>query len=249
MSGFFYYLPNADEQTFKQDGEIDHSKLQQFGLGHLYDCELWGRDLLGGMVRANGPDGGSGVCLYCRPTNPPRDEPLTRYDPGKQIWRKGIGGDFWVGVITEDIPQPSGMGRFLQFEGMGVNDSSGRNWAIPVARLPERPFGYLPTSFSFDDDGKPISKVRNDCERLWAIGGTFFDAWMSGTIGAMADEEAIGLVLEVLAMNYRIGKSEIRLLTEIAGPIIDSDFMFAATNVVSGFFAEANKKKAEDETE
>ncbi len=250
MSGFFYYLPNVGEPfPYQQDGEIDQAKLQEVGLGHLHDCELWGRDLLGGTVHGHGPDGGSGVCLYCRPTKPPRDEPLTRYHADKQTWQKGIGGSYWIGVIRGDEPRPDDLARFNQFEGANVTDTSRRLWQVPIARLPSRPFGYLPASFSFDDEGNPVSQVRDDCQRLWQIGGTFFDAWQTGQIASMDDAEAINLVMEVLAMNYRLGKSEVRLLTETTGPIIDSDFMFAATNVVSGFFDHVAKKKEEEETE
>ena len=247
MSGFFYYLPGVEADQFKTDGEIDKVWLTGVGLGHLYDVDIWGRDLVGSTVRANGPDGGSGICLYCRPVNPPRDERVTQFKPEKQTWRKGIGGDFWVGLVSEDPPTPECLARSEQFSGATIRDTSKRVWQIPVARLPDEPFGFLPTSFTFDDEGELIPQVRGDCERLWEIGGRFFELFQTGRIAEIDDSEAIGLVMEVLAMNYRIGKSEIRLLTEATGIVLDSDFMFAATSVVSGFFKLGSKKKEEDE--
>lgn len=250
MSGFFYFLPCGEDQFPTQtDGPITSGLLERFGLGHLRDCEMWGRDLVPSRVHANGPNGGGGVCLYARPAQSIGDEAITQYMPQKQTWRKGIGGEFWIGATNDDPPSPQDLARRSGVTGLSLTDQSGRYWVIPVARMPEREFGFLPTSFTFDSGGKAIAKVRGDCERLWQIAGQFFSLWTNDEIDSLPDEEAIDLLIEIMATNYRAGKSEINLLTEMTGDVIDSEFMIVSTKAVCGFFAFEGGKKKEKTTE
>lgn len=144
-----------------------------------------------------------------------------RYDADGQEWVKlaGDGGEeVWVGVWLDDLPGPEDLRRgdreFLA--GPEVELGDGRAWTIPRLRLATGQSG-LPSALSVGPEGEveevPLRRYRELCrrgERVWAfLMHVMQDA---APVEGFSDAEMLELLVDLLAVNYRLGMEEARLL-------------------------------------
>ena len=242
MPGFTYYLSGITLQDLVQGnprgGKINQDILASVGLRHLHDIKIAGTDAAVTEVRRDGPDGLAGVVLYVRTQrekfNPDLNETWSlKYAPDKQVWSKAVYGDFWIGYDREHIPSEEDLQRSTLISVTHVvTDDTGTNWLVPTARSPQKQFGTLPVSIAFNEHGNTVEALQKRFEYLWDIATTFHDRLIAGE--EFDDAQLLDWTIEVLGCNYRIGRSEQRVLHDAGVTICNYAFFSAVFSVLLG---------------
>jgi len=212
MAGLLYFLPGRDRSIKLPD-------VKAAGLDYAFED----RCTPAGVER--GPDGERGVIVA-------DDERIEAhrigYYPDKQTWRRIPGLDAWVGMYTDDPPEPTDLIRQRALPGHWVRLGDGHDWLIPVARAAAEQdstlvwYQALPQATTIDEEGRWIQGgVLPAYQRLWDIAMRWWDAVVAAeTIEESETSAKIELDFEeindgallALATNYRVGKAEVALL-------------------------------------
>jgi hypothetical protein len=87
----------------------------------------------------------------------------------------------------------------------------GRPWEVPTIRKSDGGPGTLPRDMFWDEEGKFILRLQTRYEHIWQqtarVASLFFDAGPP-----ISFEDCLRIVLDALALNYRIGPVEQRVL-------------------------------------
>ncbi|HEX4793721.1 MAG TPA: hypothetical protein VH370_08020 [Humisphaera sp.] len=195
-----YFLVDHPKQIVTANDAID------WGLGHV--CTP--RSAVECTRDSNGPGGHGGVTTSI-------DFSGGRYRPEKQTWIAGPDGKWWVGYINDERPGPDELARKKMYPGHAVELLDGNEWIIPTAlALVPTVQITLPAIYGMQD-GRIVSKIhpryRRLCERA-------FDAWLEWTGSkepSKNDDEWIALAIDALAVNYRVGPTEVAGLLNLIG--------------------------------
>jgi hypothetical protein len=199
MAGFLYFVPGLDDASLPG--------LVARGLGHVFTTN--GN---AGMIRGPGPSGGRG--LFVAPSGIPAPEVGYFAEEKRQVWRKMVGVDAWVGFEPARRPLPSDLARPTLLSGYDMTLGDGNRWTIPIGRYGDGTCALEQKLTLGDDGGWTPGGVLASQARIWEIALRVWDSYAaeSGLPGAPAtpldEAEVSGLCVEVLAANYRVGRDE-----------------------------------------
>jgi len=225
MSGFLYFVPT------KTAGDILPNKVATLNLEKL---PLPLREIFADRQKVpeetiahqtEGPESLTGLILI--PKRSADNEPPASilFDAQKQTWiPANSDGSYWIGWVTEDPPHPSWLEKHPMMRFYTVKAGNGTRWEVPAVHSLDRRRCQLPVSYTYDEDGNLQSHITPDNQKLWDQAGKALDH-LAG-IATLSETEAVNLAVEMLGINYRIGKTEVRALHE-AGVGID-------TNLIAG---------------
>jgi hypothetical protein len=186
----------------------------------------------GGYPIGAGPGGKAGLLLY------PFDWPhrRARYIPEEQAWLQvSTDPPRWVGYYRDDKPTPESLRRAdvdcVPGEFYRLDD--GNDWEIPEIMMPTGESMGLPSSLSLVDGRlhrTPVEKflpLAKQARRAFLL----FWATLTGQEqpeNPISDVELLGLAMDALAVNYRIGRDEVGAL----GLITDRNFLGVLSKLV-----------------
>lgn len=192
-----------------------------------------GDELTEALLFANGPSGGRGV-LICR-TARGMAQPAYRRDA--QVWEPVSGADgAWIGMDPEARPGPSDLARAPLIDGHRVRLNDGNEWLVPAARC--FPQGTrLPQALVLGAGGEWVAERLPEYARVSAHGDRI---WQSvcvqfglteapGDFKPVSVAEAADIAVEFLALNYRVGRSEVSML-KLLTPALAVEVLRAAVD-------------------
>ncbi len=253
MAGLLYYVPN------RQSAQL--SDLPELDLAHAFEKNCSPRGVIN-----NGPDGGAGVIL----ADSTRVPNIGHYRD-RQEWIRipGNPAGAWVGRYTDSPVEPKDLQRDEMLSGHEVRLADGRDWLVPIARAWgefEGEVGWckrLPQKTTLDEDGNwTTGEVVERYAEIWSTVCQFWDALLDGDSEDAESEDAgqgaakiqfdfpgiRDAALQILTVNYRLGKAEVALLGLFESGTSDNVLM--ATIDWPGFEALSetlSKKKQETE--
>jgi len=214
MPNLIYFTPKT--QTMGQA----KAALDKAGLGYV-------RKVKPNYGQGAGPGGGGGSLVGVPDARGEVDLHRLRYAEAGQTWLRVPGSDVvMVGCWDDAPPLPEDLARKTQVEGHWVTLGDGRKWLVPAARHWQLEDGEprwllaLPTKRTVTPEGKwvegPVAaRFRDLWDRVVRITESEDKALQN------ADESALdwlnvdvqcGLVVDALAVNYRVGPAEVALL-------------------------------------
>ncbi len=261
----YYFLPDVPPDRVKQGDELSRDALQAAGLAEvLADVRrVPAHASVSGVHDGKGPGGHSGTVIT--PVSKHQGLPkLLGHHPARQTWLPiGDGSRAWVGALTKQPPMPQDLERWQTIGGIAVTDPGHFEWTIPVGRAPDVPYGTLPQSYAFDASGEPVANLQPAWQWLWVLAGELRD-WYASQIAppeaatpaeAAAHERKplawlVKQAARILAVNYRVGPTELNLLHQLGRPVLTQQTVHAICQSAFGWevLAEA-KKKPSDEAE
>jgi hypothetical protein len=207
MGQFLYYLPGRQAVSDDEAGKL---------LPHAELLPAYSKRQIGA-----GPDGAGGM-LLCRGEAPEH----FIYDPETQVWQSCESGAWWVGYEKEAMPGPEDLLRADAIEGHLVKLFDGHDWIIPILRVITTGT-VLPmhTAIVLGANGQWITKLRPQYQtlghRVEALWNDFYGGLKAAAEGesplAITFDLKMELVIEALAINYRISGAEISLLMLLGG--------------------------------
>lgn len=242
MSGFLYFLPSAAQ------GNISYDDLKRYGISHIVDSPKDSLIHRGCM----GPENIQGVIVGAE----------DRWDFGQVkmndqlTWKrfpKVVGPDGltpWLGWYeAEGMPTPIELARLNQIPGEHLTLADGNDWLVPVARDIEG--CKLPVAFDLDDEtGEWVrSKVRREYAAIWKHASDYYTAYIVAAMAAREKGETVvsfniedgeSLVVDALAVNYRVSARELASLGVLSTGIVQK-----VANILCDW-GDSAKKKLED---
>ena len=201
---FNYFLPGRRSVTLDE--------LLQLGLGHVFEPETAAppKTPFTPCGVTNGPGGQHGLIVS------PSDQYCGYYQQ-RQVWKREVGGDYWVGMWKDQPPTPDTLARANLIPGQWVRLGDGHAWLFPTARHwgeeDDRVVWEcgLPSRLTRDDSGRWVSgDVKPRYQELWRLATELLEAIWAGTATQFAERD--NLVIECLRCNYRVSAIEIDLL-------------------------------------
>ena len=255
MAGFYYYFPNRSPAELVQGEELNHNFLAEFGLSEVL-ADVRRIPLHGhvGPVNSNaGPGKTCGVVLTVngKYAGPP---PKTGNWPDLQTW-KPLRADktAWIGVMKNELPRPEDLERLDIVFGPKVKDEGHYEWRVPCARAVHHgmPYGNLPQSYRFNDEGEPLPVLNSRWEWLWQLSGEIVDFYRAETTDQRKPEAwLVKQAARLLAVNYRLGLAELNFLFDLGRPVLQKDQVHLIAQASYGFevLEEVKKKSPDEET-
>jgi hypothetical protein len=214
MAGFYYYIPNESVRTVAENRTLTPDLLARFGLADvLRDC----RDVPDHVVVTDvrqGPDGGSGVCLYPKSTVG-QDPPGWSYRPDHQTWLDA--STHWVGWEKASPPTPADLARRDIYSDYQVIDGLKQAWFVPCARTSDSQRSTLPVEYVFGaaDVERRIAPAFHD---LWQLSGHVLD-YLRG-VTERDERWQVETALAVLQTNYRLCKAEVNAMQQMGRAVL-----------------------------
>jgi len=210
MSAPLYFLPGIFAAQLLPGGTLNRRLLADRGLADvLADVEAAGL-AHHEIAAAAGPGGKPGMIVCARPgEGVPLPRRLGYYPDDPHVtWHTLRGGDLYLAIDATSPPGPEDLLRRDPLGGQAVRLGDGREWQVPVIRCP---IGgtQLPQSIGWHDGALGL-QVKPAYRDLWdrSLAAADF-AFVSGTISY---EVGAALAVDVLALNYRLGRDELTLL-------------------------------------
>jgi hypothetical protein len=226
MTAFCYFVPGPVTQLVR-NGRLVRSVLPAI----LEDCRQVPDQVVPVPVD-RGPGDVPGVILYPKSPVPDSELPLRLgYFPqsgppgpggeNSQTWRPiaGAGPVTHIGWETDAPPKPEDLARRQQIDGYMVRDDHNHSWVVPIARAANNPVGNLPRAVTWDADDQPVVGVSTRYADFWRDSARLADlvqlhgtdeteGWAMVWAGMTAEEDqfAVRLVLDALAINYRVDR-------------------------------------------
>ncbi len=204
MSGCLLYFIEQDSPS---DGYNEADAVKNGMAYALADC---------GFSRVKsftGPGKKGGVVL--KPEWAPLEvKPLV--DLKAQRWKRIQETPGWVGLVGDERPGPTQLGRPRQVQGHWVRLADGNDWLVPVARRVTGDLNF-PAALHRDEKGVwSAGEVLPAYRDLWDTACRIWDALFAEitkgrdlTIDVTVEADA---AVEALAVNYRVGPTEVELL-------------------------------------
>lgn len=235
-SGFLYFIPAATCEQPVQLTEGDSTDGLQSGT--LASDRL--PPALGGLFanfnsvpnqiiqhRTLGPDG-KGTLLIPKSTTG-QTPPMIVYDSEKQYWSSCDGGSYWTGFVKDCPPHPS---WFIE-RGAVVHWTIENLWSIGVYRSEDFERCDLPSAYSFAANGDVKTAVSKGYQTYFDLAGKALDH-LTG-VQKLTEPECVELVIELLRLNYRVGKDEFRIMFENGYEWLNSSMVQAVLMTVCDF--------------
>jgi len=248
LASILYFLPGATKEQVLSEGRLNVELLERFGLSEtLADVRKWPFDCAVNEHRKGGPGGSNGGVLLA-PTSKHNGPPsMLSYHAGHQIWLPTPKGAF-AGIIKVDPPDCHDLERKVLLPGTSILDEHGRPWTVPIARSPHERYGALPLEFSFEGE-TAVGELQPRWQWLWELAGEFRDYFVREDEGYQRPPMRwlVENVLKVLAVNYRLGPTEINLLRECGRNPLSQSFVYRAASATVDFdvIVEAKKNSPE----
>lgn len=199
---FLYFFPGkviVDPKRFP-----DHAAtLETCGLTEVFrDASLSYREIVD-----RGPNGGGGsVVGFAGPTG----GDTIGYYPDKQTWVEVKDANdvttHWLG--WETLPGPTELLRGKPIDGVSLVLSDGNSWLIPVVSGPRV---SLPQSLSMSSKGELTGVVKAGFDGIIMSGQKWHEVFVTeGSTYGFSD--AFNYIIELLSVNYRIGRQEANVL-------------------------------------
>ena len=218
MSLPLYFLPGAEPEslTFAGSQRLDPALLERHGLGLTWrDVRI--DDLTVNHIRTKGPGGKSGLLLAAK-TFDGRGPLRPTFVESEQEWRPlGDPKQAWIGLEkSAEPPGPDELRRKLTSAGYSVELAGGQRWQVPIVRRPDDST-ELPREAYFDDHDRFVEEVKAEHRALWEEMGAALNWFDAETFdgGDFSREKGLDLAIRALAINYRFGRGEQRLLRAI----------------------------------
>jgi len=260
---FYYFLPIVTPEHVREGQYFRPGVLEQYGLESVLGDirKVPEHAAVTGVRSAVGP--GQQVGTVVTPVSKARGAPpLTGNDPARQKWTEGpldkATGQpkHWVGYAISDPPTPADLERWDTVVGAIVTDPKGWEWKVPVARAPSETYGVLPQSFTFSADGEPLPHLEPNYVWLWELAGQIRD-WYVRLAGPADDAsppekaayeepklaELVKHAARLLAVNYRVGLTELSLLHALGKPALTTMTVHAICKAAYGWDLEQEAKK------
>lgn len=232
MSGFQYFLPNKTKDQLVDDGKLRRDALAELGLAErCIDLARVGEHFVLCDVHTRvGPGSEQGTMLA--PVSPDSGAPSpVGNHPNRQIHRPiFVNGAVAAYVVAnkDELPTPHDMLRHKALFATKVVDRFGQEWKMPICRTPHANRSGLPEVFSFDSEGRLSSQVQEDF--AWAYDlSSEIRLWYQDAYNRRPNPHEFAWVAEqvlrLLAINYRIGKEEVALLTAAGRGFLTGEFV------------------------
>jgi len=247
MSAPLYFLPKILAAGFAPAGRIAWSLVESRGLAAaLADCAGLD-DVARAEVLGAGPDGGPGLIVSPLPINSREPPRRLGFFPADQAWTR-ISDALWVGIDKYYPPSPADLIRKHPLPGHAIVLGDGQTWEVPILRRPQTGGPCLPADLFWDEAGVFVAELRPEYQALWAKTQRIADWFFGADDKGPTYQEAAELCLEALALNYRFGRPEQRVLrlvttgnwSQILGAIVDLPWVEAEVKRLE----EAEKKSA-----
>lgn len=216
MPGMLYFVPTDREN-------LSLEELAGAGLAHALEKSA------ARCRAAKGPGGGPGLVVV--PACPGGEAPRAGYYSDSQLWEEGPkDGEgnvrWWLGCEKDARPGPDDLARSEQFGGHKVRLADGSDWLVPVARHVggETPF---PRALSLVEGRWEPGRVKARFGWLWEQAARIWDA-LGQVEGAteVSFEDEVGIAVEALALNYRLGPHEVSFL-ELLDTRVEAEVVLA----------------------
>lgn len=258
---FNYFLPGVAKETVAPGEKLDHAFLATLGLSSvLADVHRVPGDATVTYMQ-KGPSGCPGGTVIA-PVRKHSGPPQVLVNDGLQTWTSTREGKVWIGRITKDPVSPRELERIELIAGEDVPDETGNLWRIPIARAPHwnLPYGTLPQSYTFDEQGETQAHLLPKFEWLWDLAGEI-QAWYAANRRLpddATDEEKqehakvvrlpfsklVQYAGRILGVNYRVGFAELTALHQAGAPVLTNNTVHAICQACYGWqVVEEAKKK------
>lgn len=212
MGTIYYFAPKISG--------INNDKIISLGAGHIVP-ENCGPDTLQG-------EGPEGLGVFFAYPGCDGDTKLQQAVKSGIDWVKS--GNIYAGLSSEHIPVPEDLERAQQALGNTVKLGDDNKWNIPAARL--LPKTIVKEGGEWKEGGvvKKHRKMFDLAEKLW-------DDYAA--VGKLEDDnpelkvsfsDGIDLAVMALSLNYRVGDTEIQMLS-----LINTDVMTSFYNAILDF--------------
>lgn len=257
MAGFYYFFKNRRVDEIARGEELDVALLTHYGLHEtLADVRKVPLHATLSNVGSNaGPGNSCGALLVIgsKYTGAPDIVTIT-HPKDLQKWvcvneEKGL----WLGVLKADPPRPQDLERFKVIGGGTVTDPQHYEWTLPVARALAHgmPYGTLPQSYRFDEQGEPQPVLDKAYEWLWNLAGEVKDWYVaSDSENRRPHAWLVKTAAKLLGVNYRVGIPELNLLQEVGRSVLHQQTVGAICQACYGWevLEEAKKNSSPAET-
>lgn len=231
MSSLLYFLPKVTLAQVAPQNHLARSLVESRGLKDaLGDCRDLG-DVAYCEIVGHGPDGGPGLVVSPLPVKGRRPPRSLGFYPESNDWTR-INDGLWIGRDRVWPPSPEDLQRREIFPGEEITLGDGNRWTVPTLRQVASGQPTLPRDCFWDDDGNFVTELRHEYRELWCqverVARYFYEP-ASDEFRSMGLEEGVAICLAALALNYRVGRAEeriLRLITstnceEVLGAIVD----------------------------
>jgi hypothetical protein len=192
MSGIMYFVPGPST--------IDEEKCKKLGLGYVMNG---GPSFAGIQGDPTGSGKGPGVVFTFT-------EAFLQ-DAGKCVWEKLPDADIWAGYNPADPPKPADFAREKQIDGYPVELADGNQWLIPVARAIDGA-SPMPKRLVWKPEGWQTGDVLPAYKDLFGHACRVWDCLIGASETDIAIPDGADVAAMALAINYRLGRTEISLL-------------------------------------
>jgi hypothetical protein len=153
--------------------------------------------------------------------------------------------------------KPESLRRRRVILGIDVKGVGDTKWLIPIARSPVMAYGFLATRFAPAPGGQWERKIEKEDQALWDLSGEVQDylIWVRNEAAdpqpQWADPWSINVTLQVLGVNYRIGRPELSALEAMEANPITPFFSICVLHGLTGraeweaWLRELQKKSSE----
>lgn len=203
MSGLLYYLP--DRST------VARSEFEQLGLAHLLEPGGPGPTLTG---TTRGPDEHAGV-VFTLPGVDGHELPATA--SAAATWSKIDDSPAWVGFLPAARPTPEDLTRAMRITGHEVELADGRRWLVPVARS-WRGASRFPRKLARKNGRWTADELLAPYVDLFKAALEVWDELVEKATSSMDLDRATTIAVRALAVNYRVGPSEVAALELLDEP-------------------------------
>jgi hypothetical protein len=198
-----YYIPGREGVTL--------GALRELGLGYAFEEKT-----PKARVHGRGPDDGEGLFIA------PGDGKGLGRARADLSWMNPPDTAWWIG--SSGGGDPAVLEHEDQIDGHLVKLGDGREWLIPAARS----FGrgsVLPESMILGPDGKtwvgePLARFAQISTRAERVELAFRGTLPDDAEPLDMTQEGAEIVVDALALNYRISALEVSVLRLLTGPII-----------------------------
>lgn len=206
MAGLMYFLPGASIAKLRSGEDLVHNELNSPELaGVLADVRGSGETSFFECNSSKAPGGKGGVLIVPFEAGEPGKQ--VGYFPESQVWQQTALGSFWIGHSRNEPVRADHLRRRTPLVNGYDVELAGQVWHVPMVRRPPN-VTALPREMEFDGAGNLVFRLSPTHQRLWDELGRFVETLYGDRPHSDDDErDWATLAIDVLAVNYRVGRS------------------------------------------